>query len=162
MEVKKWRGIFLFQGSKITLICSYFRVPQAAGQVKILIFLVKIIFSPYVPIIFVMQDKCLFKIFRGLYFQTCDGILFVWRPLHVPACIFYITGIIIQPVFCGYFREREHTDILKFSWIYLTYYLCKIRLSILSMSSKFLETELNGSLTTAWLLSERDNMKSLL
>ena len=30
------------QGSKIALVCSYLRVPQAAGQVKILIFLVKI------------------------------------------------------------------------------------------------------------------------
>ena len=30
------------QGSKIALVRSYLRVPQAAGQVKILIFLVKI------------------------------------------------------------------------------------------------------------------------
>ena len=32
------------QGSKIALVRSYLRVPQAAGQVKILIFLVKIKF----------------------------------------------------------------------------------------------------------------------
>ena len=32
------------QGSKIALVRSYLRVPQAAGQVKILIFLVKINF----------------------------------------------------------------------------------------------------------------------
>ena len=32
------------QGSKIALVRSYLRVPQAAGQVEILIFLVKIIF----------------------------------------------------------------------------------------------------------------------
>ena len=36
----------LIQGSKIALVRSYLRVPQAAGQVKILIFLEKIIFSP--------------------------------------------------------------------------------------------------------------------
>ena len=34
----------LFQGSKIALVRSYLRVPQAAGQVQILIFLVKFIF----------------------------------------------------------------------------------------------------------------------
>ena len=47
-------------GSKIALVCSYLLVPEAAGQVKILIFLLKIKFSPYMPIIFVMQGKCLF------------------------------------------------------------------------------------------------------
>ena len=35
-------GILTFQGSKIALVRSYLRVPQAAGQVKILIFLMKI------------------------------------------------------------------------------------------------------------------------
>ena len=49
------------QGSKIVLVRSYLRVPQAAGQVNILIFLVKIKFSPCMPINFVMQDKCLFS-----------------------------------------------------------------------------------------------------
>ena len=34
------------QGSKIVLVPLYLRVPQAAGQVKILILLVKIIFFP--------------------------------------------------------------------------------------------------------------------
>ena len=34
------------QASKIALIHSYLRVPQAAGQVKILIFFVKIKFFP--------------------------------------------------------------------------------------------------------------------
>ena len=49
------------QGSKIALVRSYLRVPKAAGQVKILKFLVKIKFYPYMPIIFVMQGKCLFS-----------------------------------------------------------------------------------------------------
>ena len=49
------------QGSKIVLVRSYLRVPEAAGQVKILIFLLKIKFPPYTPIIFVMQGKCLFS-----------------------------------------------------------------------------------------------------
>ena len=49
------------QGSKIALVRSYLRVPQAAGQVEILIFLVKIIFFLYMSIIFVMQGKCLFS-----------------------------------------------------------------------------------------------------
>ena len=35
---------WLVQGSKIALVRSYLRVPQAAGQVEILIFLVKIKF----------------------------------------------------------------------------------------------------------------------
>ena len=49
------------QASKIALVHSYLRVPQAAGQVEILIFLVKIIFFLiYMPIVFVMQGKCLF------------------------------------------------------------------------------------------------------
>ena len=48
------------QGSKLTLIRSYLQVPQAAGQVKILIFLVKTTFLPNMTIIFVMQDMCLF------------------------------------------------------------------------------------------------------
>ena len=34
--------IMVTQGSKIALVRSYLRVPQAAGQVKILIFLLKI------------------------------------------------------------------------------------------------------------------------
>ena len=49
---KKW------QGSKIVLVRSYLRVSQAAGQVNILIFLLKIKFSPCMPINFVMQGKC--------------------------------------------------------------------------------------------------------
>ena len=49
------------QGSKIALVRSYLRVPKAAGQVKILKFRVKIKFFPYMPIIFVMQGKCLFS-----------------------------------------------------------------------------------------------------
>ena len=49
------------QGSKIALVRSYLRVPQAAGQAKILIFLVKIKFFPYMPIFFAMQGKCLFS-----------------------------------------------------------------------------------------------------
>ena len=40
------------QGSKIALVRSYLRVPQAAGQVKILMFLVKIKFFPIYANIF--------------------------------------------------------------------------------------------------------------
>ena len=49
------------QGSKIVLVRSYLRVSQAAGQVNILIFLLKIKFSLFMPINFVMQGKCLFS-----------------------------------------------------------------------------------------------------
>ena len=56
------------QGSKIVLVHSYLRVSQAAGQVNILIFLLKIKFSPCMPINFVMQGKCLFSdISRPVY-----------------------------------------------------------------------------------------------
>ena len=47
------------QGSKIALVRLYLGVPQAAGQVKILIFLVNF-FPPNMSIILVMQGKCLF------------------------------------------------------------------------------------------------------
>ena len=49
------------QGSKIVLVRSYLRVSQAAGQVSILIFLLKIKFSTCMPINTVMQGKCLFS-----------------------------------------------------------------------------------------------------
>ena len=52
--------VLQYQGSKIALVHSYLQVPQAAGHVKILIFLVKINFSLNMSIIFVIQDKCLF------------------------------------------------------------------------------------------------------
>ena len=53
-----WRGD---QGSKIVLVRSYLRVSQAAGQVNILIILLKIKFSPCMPINLLMQGKCLFS-----------------------------------------------------------------------------------------------------
>ena len=40
-------SVVLVQSLKIALVSLYLRVPQAAGQVKILIFLAKIKFSPY-------------------------------------------------------------------------------------------------------------------
>ena len=65
------------QGSKIVLVRSYLRVSQAAGQVNILIFLLKIKFSPCMPINFVMQGKCLFSdISRpASRFQNCDFVV---------------------------------------------------------------------------------------
>ena len=45
-------GIIIKQGLKIALVRSYLRVPQAAGQVKMLIFLVKIRFIPIYANIF--------------------------------------------------------------------------------------------------------------
>ena len=54
------------QGSKISLVRSYLRVPLAAGQVKILRFLVNIKFSPYMPILFC--DAGQVPIFR--YFEA--------------------------------------------------------------------------------------------
>ena len=47
------------KGSKIALVRSYLGVPRAAGQVNILIFLVKIIF-PYACQYFWDRGKCLF------------------------------------------------------------------------------------------------------
>ena len=51
-----------------------FTRPQAAGQVEILIILVKIIIFLYMPIVFVMQGKCLFSdISRpGLRFKSYE------------------------------------------------------------------------------------------
>ena len=55
------------QGSKISLFHSYLRVPQAVGQVKILIFSVKIIFIPMYANIF--RDAGQVPILR--YFEAC-------------------------------------------------------------------------------------------
>ena len=55
------------QGSKIALVCSYLRVPQAAGQEKILIFLVKIVFFPIHANVFC--DAGQVPILR--YFEAC-------------------------------------------------------------------------------------------
>ena len=57
----------ILQGSKKALIRSYLRVPQAAGQVKILIFLVKFNFFPIYANIF--GDAGQVPIFR--YFEAC-------------------------------------------------------------------------------------------
>ena len=57
----------LLQGSKIALVRSYLRVPQAAGQVKILIFLVKIKFFPILANSFC--DAGQVTILR--YFEAC-------------------------------------------------------------------------------------------
>ena len=76
------------QGSKIALVRSYLRVPQTVGQVNILIFLVKINFSPYMPIVFVMQGKCNFKIFRALmdirqYWKTQKEVIPTKKGLYL-------------------------------------------------------------------------------
>ena len=55
------------QGSKIVLVRSYLRVPQAAGQVKILIFLVKIKFFPIYVIKFCDAGQVPFS----RYFEAC-------------------------------------------------------------------------------------------
>ena len=56
-----------YQGSKIVLVRSYLRVPEAAGQVKILIFLLKIKFFPIHANNFC--DAGQVHIFR--YFEAC-------------------------------------------------------------------------------------------
>ena len=61
------------QGSKIALVCSYLRVLQAAGQVQILIFLVKIKFFSGVPIFLRCRASAYFKIFRGLTFENSNS-----------------------------------------------------------------------------------------
>ena len=57
------------QGSKIPLVRSYLRVPQAAGQVKILMFLVKIKFLLIYANTFCNAGQV--PILR--YFETCRG-----------------------------------------------------------------------------------------
>ena len=60
----------ILQGSKIALVCSYLQVPQAAGQVKILIFLVKIKLFPIYANIFC--DAGQVPILR--YFEACTFV----------------------------------------------------------------------------------------
>ena len=57
----------LGQGSKIPLVRSYLRVAQAAGQVKILVFIVKIKFFPMYANIFCEAGQV--PILR--YFEAC-------------------------------------------------------------------------------------------
>ena len=64
--------IITHQGSKISLVCSNLRVPQAVGQVKILIFAVKIIFIPMHATIF--RDAGQVPILR--YFEACTHMIF--------------------------------------------------------------------------------------
>ena len=69
-SVKGWdredKVEYKVQGSKIALVRSYLRVPQAAGQVNIMRFLVNIKFSPYIPIL--LCDAGQVPIFR--YFEV--------------------------------------------------------------------------------------------
>ena len=60
---------FTAQGSKIALVRSYLRVPQASGQAKILIFLVKIKKIPIYANIFC--DAGQVPILR--YFKACSS-----------------------------------------------------------------------------------------
>ena len=59
---KMFRTTFFLvkQGSKIALICSCLGVPRAAGNVEILILLMKINSFPYRQIFLVMQGNSLF------------------------------------------------------------------------------------------------------
>ena len=61
MDLIKVHIVCFHQGSKIALIPSSLQLHQAAGQLKILIFLVKIIFFPMYANIFCDAGKCLFK-----------------------------------------------------------------------------------------------------
>ena len=65
--IPKFTFLYPSQGSKIALVRSYLRVPQAAGQVKILRFLVKIKFFPMYVNIFCDAGQVL--IFR--YLEAC-------------------------------------------------------------------------------------------
>ena len=60
-------------------LCSragkYVGVPQAAGQVKILIFLAKFIFFLNMQIIFVMQGKCLRQFHRIIHRMYIQDLL---------------------------------------------------------------------------------------
>ena len=72
-----------FQGLKIALVRSYLRVPQAAEQVQILIFLVKLKCFPCMPIFLRFRASAYFKIFLGLnlwlvsrwWLQTFESML---------------------------------------------------------------------------------------
>ena len=86
------------QGSKIVLVRSYLQVSQAAGQVNILIFLLKIKFSPCMPINFVMQGKC---IFSDISRPDIAVIEFIYTICHIMTGIliltFYLLPYIVRP-----------------------------------------------------------------
>ena len=66
----------LIQGSKIALVRSYLRVPQAAGQVKILIFLVKFyFFLIYVNNFCDAGQVPILRYFEACYIMGCLHIL---------------------------------------------------------------------------------------
>ena len=74
------------QGSKIALIPSYLRVPQAAGQVTILIFLVKINLFPIYANIFCDAGQVpIFRYFEAwslLAFQEIGTSNTMWQYLY--------------------------------------------------------------------------------
>ena len=64
---------------------------QAAGQVNILIFLLKIKFSPCMPINFVMQGKCLFSdISRPVW------VIINSTNLHIYLCLFVCFCLLVS------------------------------------------------------------------
>ena len=75
------------QGSKIVLVHSYLRVPKAAGQVKILIFLVKIKYFPIYANSFC--DAGQVPIFR--YFKACL-IGYNWKNLVSTLALLFFIG----------------------------------------------------------------------
>ena len=69
------------QGSKIALVRSYIRVPQAAGQEKILIFLMKIKFFPIYANIFCNAGQVpIFRNFEACKRYALDMIFLKTRP----------------------------------------------------------------------------------
>ena len=93
----------IMQGSKIVLVRSYLRVSQAAGQVNILIFLLKIKFSPCMPINFVMQGKCLFSdISRPVMYFSTKGLCKIERVNPFPECQY--DGFYIEYT---YFKQKK-------------------------------------------------------
>ena len=80
-------GLKTSQGSKIALVRSYLRVLQAAGRVKILIFLVKIKFFPIYAYDFC--DAGQVPILR--YFETCvTGIFQYYVFFHYYVSVYAI------------------------------------------------------------------------
>ena len=119
---------YLRQASEIALVRSYLQVPQAAGQVKILIFLVKINFFPIYANNFC--DAGQVPILR--YFKACKGIFFIpffqfflfpfsyhLFELGLRDTMITVTGIKLDRIYC----VPTHLDVFQTNWR-LDFYHC--------------------------------------
>ena len=81
------KSLVMCQGLKIALVRSYLRVPQAAGHVKILMFLVEITFFPiYANNFYVAGQVPIFGYFEACVFSKVNSACWVIFHAFIVVC----------------------------------------------------------------------------